>query len=593
MLKKFILNSLSSFVGAWTAIILLLIGFVIFLFGMIGSFAAGEMSGIGKHSVMKIVLGGEIEENESASQFDYTFLINGSIEKAQNLKTLLAALQKAKIDSKIEALYIECSGASASPATLNALRNGIKDFKKSGKRVFAYGDYLTMGDYYVASAADVVYLNPAGSMDLQGISGTSLYFKDLLEKVGVEVEVVKVGTFKSAVEPYISNEMSEPARAQLDTLYGAMWNYIIDEVASERKIKASLIDTLVNHYLFLDEPVVAKENNLIDDCLYFRQVERIIADYVGEEDIKDLNYVSPESLIGNISINVNSKEQIAVVYAVGEIGEYEGAGINCETLVPIIVNLAEDDNVKGMVLRVNSPGGSVFGSEQIGEALDYFKSKGKPLAVSMGDYAASGGYWISAGADIIYADPLTITGSIGIFGMVPNISKLASNIGVHPQSVSTNPDVNFPSIFYPMTQGQHEALQKNVERGYDKFINRVAQGRHKQPSYIKSIAEGRVWNAMKAKELGLVDQLGGLDDALEWVKKKGNISNPTIVDYPVPEENIWSLLASSAIKENPQLKGITDRLQSRSLDERMVQMVAWFLLQNNVQARSPYYKVSM
>lgn len=592
MLKKFILNTLSSFVGAWVAIVLIIIGITIFLIGLIGSFTAGEMAGMGKHNVLKIVLGGDIIESESANQFDYTMLLNGSIEHPQNLKSLLEALENAKQDSKISALLIECEGASASPATLNALRNGILDFKKSGKRVYAYGDNLTMGDYYVATAADELYLNPAGSLDLQGISGTSLYYKDLLDKIGVEVETVRVGTFKSAVEPYVSNEMSEPARLQLDTLYGEMWSFILDGIGKERKVKASTVDTLVNKYLFLSQAKDAKENNLVDDCLYYRQVKKIIADYVGE-DVKDIKFVGPEVLQDKMSLNINSGEQIAVVYAVGEIGEYEGAGINCHKLVPIIVELADDENVKGMVLRVNSPGGSVFGSEQIGEALDYFKSKGKPLAVSMGDYAASGGYWISAGADIIYADPLTITGSIGIFGMVPNVNKLVNNIGVHPQTVSTNPDVNFPSIFYPMSQGQHAALQANIERGYDKFVNRVAEGRHKNPTYVKSIAEGRVWSALQAKKLGLVDQLGGLNDAIEWVSQKSKVKDPTIVDYPVPEENFWSLLASTSVESSPEIKAVSDHLKSQTLDAKMIKMVEWFLLQNKVQARSPYYKISL
>lgn len=592
MLKKFILNALSSFVGAWLAIVLLLVGVIIFIFGLIGSFTTGEIARVGRHSVMKIVLSGNIEEIENAPQIDISVLMSGRLETAQTLKGLLSALENAKSSSDIEALFIECEGVQASPATLDALRNGIKDFKESGKRVFAYGDYLTMGDYYVATIADAVYLNPAGSLDLQGINGTTLYFKELLDKIGVDVQAVRVGTFKSAIEPYTSNEMSEPAKMQLDSLYGEMWNYILEGVTTQRKVKAATVDTLVNHFIFLDEASKAKEYNLVDDCLYYRQVIDVIAEYVGE-DPDNINFVSPELLMDNMPVNPGSKNQIAVLYAVGEIGEYEGAGINCHQLVPLIVKFAEDENIKGLVLRVNSPGGSVFGSEQIGEALDYFKSKGKPLAVSMGDYAASGGYWISAGADIIYADPLTVTGSIGIFGLVPNVSKLASNIGVHPQIVGTNPSVLFPSIFFPMSPEQEAALQTNVERGYDKFINRVAQGRHKSPEYIKSIAEGRVWNAIKAKQLGLVDQLGGLGDAVDWVTQKAGVEKPNIVSYPLPEANIWSMLSSSSLAQTPEVKAVADKLRSQQLDEKMVMMVEWFLLQNHVQARIPYYKITL
>lgn len=591
MLKRFFFNSLSAFVGAWAAIVLLLVGLLIFIIGIIGSITKGTGEVLKPHSIMRIALAGNIEEVEN-SGFDYTVLLTGKLEKAQTLRNIVNALDKAKTSSDIDAVLIECKGVYASPATLDAIRNAIKDFKKSGKRVFAYGDYMTMGDYYVACTADAVYLNPAGNLDLQGLSGTSLYMKDLLDTLGIEVEAVRVGSFKSAIEPYTSNEMSPAARQQLDTLYNDMWGYILNGIAAERKIESKTINSLVNNYIFLNQASVAKENKLVDDCLYYRQVEKILADYVGAKP-EDLNIISPTTVLGPIKENADADNQIAILYASGDIGEYEGAGINCHALVPIITRLAENEKVKGLVLRVNSPGGSVFGSEQIGEALDYFKSTGKPLAVSMGDYAASGGYWISAGADIIFADPLTVTGSIGIFGLVPNVSGLADKIGVHPQTVSTNPGVNFPSIFYPMTEGQKAALQANIDRGYEKFINRVANGRHKPAEYIKKIAEGRVWSAIQAKKLGLVDELGGLNQAIEWVANKASVSKPNVINYPILENNIWAMISSSAMARNPEVKAIIDRLTSQRMDEKVINMIEWFLLQNHVQARSPYYKLAL
>ena len=591
MLKRFFFNSLSAFVGAWAAIVLLLIGLLIFLIGIFSSLSHGTGEELKAHSIMKIVLAGNIEETEG-SGFDYTVLLSGKIEKAQTLRDIVNALEKAKTNKYIDAVLIECKGVSAAPATLDAIRNAVKDFKKSGKRVFAYGDYMTMGDYYVACTADAVYLNPAGSLNLQGLSGTALYLKDLLDTVGIQVEAVRVGSFKSAIEPYTSNEMSPAARQQLDTLYNDMWGYILSGIAAERKIDAKTINNLVNNFLFLNQASVAKQNKLVDDCLYYRQVEKILADYVGAKP-EDLNMVSPTTVLGEQKEDIEADNQIAVLYASGDIAEYEGAGINCNNLVPIITRLAENEKIKGMVLRVNSPGGSVFGSEQIGEALDYFKSKGKPLAVSMGDYAASGGYWISAGADIIYADPLTVTGSIGIFGLVPNVSGLVEKIGVHPQTVSTNPGVLFPSIFYPMTAEQKAALQANIDQGYEKFINRVATGRHKPVDYIKKIAEGRVWSAIQAKKLGLVDELGGLQQAVDWVAQKSNVKKPNIVNYPTPETNLWTKLVSSSIAQIPEMKAITERLQSQRLDEKAITLIEWFLLQNHVQARCPYYKIAM
>lgn len=592
MLKKFILNSLSSFVGAWIAIGLFILGGLIFLFGMVGSAVMGETEKVSRHSILHILLGGAIEESESPTELNYTILLNGKIEQAQTLKALTAAIEKAKTTSDIDAIFIECQGASAAPATLNALRDAILDFKTSGKRVFAYGDYLTMGDYFVATAADALYLNPAGSLNLQGINGTSLYFKDLLDKIGVEIQTVRVGTFKSAVEPFTQNEMSQPARLQLDTLYGGMWHFIVEDIATARKVKETTIDSLVNNFIFLDEATTAKDYKLVDDCLYYRQVRKIMADYVGK-DADDLNFVSPALLTGNINYDRDTRNQVAVLYASGDIAETPGAGINCDVLVPIIVRLAENDNVKGMVLRVNSPGGSVFGSEQIGEALDYFQSKNKPLAVSMGDYAASGGYWISAGADYIFADPLTITGSIGIFGMVPNIGKLADKVGVHPQTVGTNPGVMFPSIFFPMDDAQKAALQMSIDRGYEKFVTRVAKGRHKTVEYIKSIAEGRVWSAPKAKELGLVDELGGLGQAIKWVENKASIENASVVCYPAPESNIWNLLSSTSLIESAEVKALLQQMEAQSMEQKMIELLRWLLMQNHVQARSPYYHITL
>lgn len=592
MLKKFILNALSSFVGAWIAIILCVTGVTVLILGIIGSVASSEVAKVSRHSVLKINLSGTIIENETAPQLDYTLFLRGKIEQPQTLKNIVAAIEGAKSNGNIDAIYIECNDASASPATLNVIRESIRDFKKCGKRVFAYGDAMSMGDYYVASVADEVYLNPAGNLNLQGINGTVLYFKDLLDKVGIDIQTVRVGSFKSAVEPYTSNEMSAPARLQLDSLYSEMWAYIRDGIAKDRKVSAARIDSLVNGYLFLDEAIVAKKSGLVDNCLYYREVADIIANYVGK-DSDDINFVGPELLTGNYFNNPDASNQIAVLYAVGDIAESEAAGIDCHKLVPIIVSLANNDNVKGLVLRVNSPGGSVFGSEQIGEALDFFMSKGKPLAVSMGDYAASGGYWISAGADRIFADPLTITGSIGIFGMVPNASGLAAKIGVHPQTVGTNPQVLFPSIFYPLTPGQHDALQKNVERGYDKFITRVADGRNKSPEYIRSIAEGRVWNAIKAQQLGLVDQLGTLRDAIGWVEGKVNESKTNVVYYPEVENSFLQMFASYTSAHSEEVNAVIQNLQKRHLDDYAVSFAQWVLLQYPLQARSPYYLLTL
>lgn len=445
MLKKFFMNTLSSFVGAWIALALFGIVCVLVFFGVLAKLGVSESESVdvSKGSVLSINLEGSIEERETPVDINYLTLMQGEIERPQTLSNLVAAIGEAKENKNISAIYLNCKGVSASPATLNALRSALVDFRKSGKKVIAYGGSYMMGDYYIASAADSVFLNPAGIVGLQGLGGTNFYFKGLLDKLGVTVQVVKVGTYKSAVEPYILNEMSAPARAQLDTLYGNMWMEIRKNIASTRKkLSAADIDSLVNDFVFIEPAERDLKAGLVDRIVYERCVDSIVGDIVGKSK-KDLNFVSPSALLSQTDWNdaYGAKNQIAVLYACGEIVDGGGNGtINYQRLVPQIIELADNDKVKGMVLRVNSPGGAVFGSDQIGEALDYFQSKGKPMAVSMGDYAASGGYWISCCADRIFADPLTITGSIGIFGLIPNLKGLADKLGVSPQHVATNPE---------------------------------------------------------------------------------------------------------------------------------------------------------
>ncbi len=498
MLKKFFWNLLSSFVGAWIALLgfgVLMFFVIVGLVARIGISSRADTEKLEKHSILKISLSGTIDEREPKMDMNYITLMRGEVEKAQSLNTLVKALEEAKENKYVDAVYLDCGGVSAGFATLDALRKAIIDFKSSGKKVYSYGDFYSTGDYYVASCADSIFMNREGSLALQGISGTIPYMKGLFDKLGINFQVIKVGTFKSAVEPYIMDEMSGPARAQLDTLYGNIWNHLKKEMAGSRHISVSAIDRLINEdYIMYATPETAVKGKLIDKTVANREMKAILARLVGKDPEK-MNFVSPELLMAQTGWGTaySKKGQIAVLYATGEISETTKDGINCFNLVPEIVKLAEDDNVKALVLRVNSPGGSVFGSSEIAEALQYFKSKKKPFAVSMGDYAASGGYWISADAERIFADPLTVTGSIGIFGMIPEASGLAEKLGVNMQTVSTDPKVAFPTLFRPMTEEQLGVMQRYIDRGYDRFVKRVAKGRNLPESKVRAIAEGRVW----------------------------------------------------------------------------------------------------
>jgi protease-4 len=596
MLKKFLLNTLSSFVGTWIAIICLVIAAIMTIVALVGNMAlssSGDVEQVKKGSILKIELTGGIEEREANSQPNISMLMNGDMSMPQSLEELTAALKEAADNKNIVALYLECGPVAASPATLNALRHEILEFKKSGKKIYAYGDSYTLGSYYVASVADRIYLNPYGEMSIKGLGSMSPYMKGLFDKLGIQFQVVKVGTFKSAVEPYIMENMSEPARAQLDTLFGDMWNYISDQIAASRKdITAQKFNALVSDSLIAVAPAeLAQSSGLVDSLIYGREIKSRLALLAGKP-VEKLNIVSPSTLVSQLpwASNYNSKNRIAVLYACGDIEDGSSTGINFETLVPEIVKLADDDDVKGMVLRVNSPGGSVFGSSQIGEALDYFRSKGKPLAVSMGDYAASGGYWISSCADKIFADPLTVTGSIGIFGMIPEASGALSKIGVNPQMVSTNPQANFPSLVTPMTEEQKAAMQANVNRGYEQFTGRVAKGRHMKIDAVKRIAEGRVWSAMTAQKIGLVDSLAYLQDAIEWTAKEAKVASKyDVAAYPQLELNIWSVLRSSGYSVSKAVKAVVEK------DPTMIatEYAERILRRNRVQARMPEVYIYM
>ncbi len=593
MLKKFFLNTLSSFVGAWIALVLFgVVGVIVAVGLVVGMHGTDEVASVKKHSILTLELSGSIVESETPTSFNYTSLMSGGIEKPQTLNVIVEGLKEGADNKNIDALYIKCGAALASPATFNAIREAVKEFKKTGKKVYAYGDVYTLGTYYVASVSDKIFLNPYGEIAIQGLGSTSMYLKGLFDKLGVEFQVVKVGTFKSAVEPYISTQMSEPARAQLDTLFSTMWDFMKDGICDNRKkLSGSEIDSLVNNGLMFSTADFAAESGFVDEVVYERVMDERLAKLI-DVDKKKLNFVSPSTLIGQLPWTdaYSSKNNIAVLYATGEIVDGASTGINYQKLVPIITQLADDDKIKGLVLRVNSPGGSAFGSDQIGEALDYFQSKKKPLAVSMGDYAASGGYWISCGADRIFADPLTITGSIGIFGLIPNVKGLSDKLGINPQSVSTNPAADFPTLFTPMDEKQLSIMQKYVETGYDRFIKRVATGRKMTEAKVRQIAEGRVWNAMKAKEIGLVDELGSLKDAIEWTAKKADIySKYDVSVYPVYEPSFWDVISMGDIEAVRMMKAISDG----DFDEAGMHIARKILSRSRILARMPEFEVTL
>ena len=552
MMKKFILIVCGSFVGAFLAFLFFMFAAMMMSIGIMGSMSMGSNKSVSvsKHSILKLDLGTSIEERGGEGAIDMMSLMQGQgMPSSLGLNTLVSALENAAKDDKVDGIYIECNGVSAAPATLEKARKALKEFKKSGKWIVAYGhEGINQADYYLASVADSIYLNPVGSVDLHGLGGMTPYMKKLLDKVGVEMQIVRVGTFKSAVEPYMLDDMSEANRLQTEHYLGIIWNEMRDSIAKDRKLASAALNTLCDSVVMTFKADRLLKEKLVDKLVYRNQMEDILRARTEVDKKDDLNYVSPDDLADDLEASA-SGDHIAVVYAVGEIdgspsmGSTE-EGIVSDKLCETILKLKDDDNVKGMVFRVNSPGGSAFGSEQIWKAVMDFKAAGKPVAVSMGDYAASGGYYISCCADRIFAERTTITGSIGIFGMIPCASELIENkLGVHMATVKTNENADLSPLYKKLTPAQKGALQNMINEGYELFTKRCADGRHVTQDSIKQIAEGRVWDGITAKQIGLVDEFGGIAEAVAWVANKAKLGKePKTQNYPALEDPFMSLL---------------------------------------------------
>ncbi|MBQ3364643.1 MAG: signal peptide peptidase SppA [Muribaculaceae bacterium] len=550
MMKKFILIVCGSFVGAFLALIFLFLSMII-SFAVMGAMGMGGKSStaVSKHSILKIDLGTEISERGGDEPVDMmAMMMNQGMPSSLGLNTVLSAIENAAENDKVEGIYIECNGVSAAPATLKTMRRALKEFKKSGKWIMAYGyEGINQADYYLASVADSIYLNPVGSVDLHGMASVTPYMKKMLDKIGVEMQVVRVGTFKSAVEPYMLEDMSDANRLQQEHYLGTIWKEMLDSIAADRKLTYDALNSLCDSVVMTFKADVLVQDKLVDKLAYRDQMDDILRARTKVDKDKDLKFVSPEDLASSLEDPVLG-DHIAVVYAVGEIdgaGSFGSTeeGINSEKLSKTIHDLTKDDNVKGMVLRVNSPGGSAFGSEQIWKAVQDFKATGKPVAVSMGDYAASGGYYISCGADRIFAERTTITGSIGIFGVIPSYNELIENkLGVHMASVKTNENGDMATMGKKLTPAQLAALQNMVNEGYELFTKRCADGRHVTQDSIKQIAEGRVWDAITAKQIGLVDEFGGIREAVTWVAKKAKLGDDyKTQNYPAMEDPFMAM----------------------------------------------------
>jgi len=553
MLKKFYIAFMGAMAAIWLSMALLFFGLFIAVAVAIGM-GAGSFE-VKDNSILILDLHGVIPERASTPGIKDVILSGGVDESVPNLSDMTKSIRAAADDGRIKGIYINCGGSELGYASRQELVQAINDFKKSGKWVYAYGDYYSQGDYFVASAASRVFANPKGFVDIHGVASSVPFFKNALDKLGITMQVFKVGSFKSAVEPFLLTEMSEPAKLQTQVYTSAIWNEMSSQIASARKVSSKDVDMWADSLTMTWPVAECKNNAIVDEICYRREVEDKMRKLTGVSSDEDLNFVTPAQYVsvsdyaGN-KFDASDTDHIAVLYAVGDIVDEGKSGIVGADMVPEILALADDEHVKGLVLRVNSGGGSAFASEQIWDALEVFKKKKKPFYVSMGDYAASGGYYISCGADLIFCEPATLTGSIGIFGMIPCVKGLLNeHLGVNVSTVGTSPNAAFPQISTPMSDYQLRAMQRNVEDGYHTFTSRVAEGRGLDIDSVLTIAEGRVWDGSTAVGLGLVDRIGSLYDACLAMSKASGIDMEHFVEYPVAVSSMFEqLMMSSASK---------------------------------------------
>lgn len=544
MIKKFFISMLGTIAGFWIS--LLIAVFVgIAVIGALVSAGAGSKPEIDKNSILYIDLSGVMPERYQPA--DFWQMVQGSEEDGESLVDILDALRLAKNDAKIKGLYINAEGAAAGFASREEIVEAIREFKTSGKWVYAYADAYAQGDYMLASLADSVFLNPVGAVDVRGVASQIPFYKGLLDKLGVKMEVVRVGTYKSAVEPFITNEMSPASRMQTQVMIDSLWRYYTDVVSDSRGVTPSQVNGWADSIMGVWGADRTLREGAVSALRYRRSVEDLLRDECGLDVKDELKFVTPSEYMASRETANADKNHIAVLFACGDIVDSGEGGIVGKTMVSEILRLADDDNVRALVLRVNSGGGSAFASEQIWEALEYFKSKDKKFYVSMGDYAASGGYYISCGADRIFADRCTLTGSIGVFGLIPDFSGLVTDkLGVTFSTVQSNANSDFPSVLTGMTGYQRDALQKSVERTYDTFTSRVAEGRHMSQDSVKAIAEGRVWTGGAALDLGLVDEIGSLAAAVKAIADESGVDASKVVYYPAVEDKLLAEILASA-----------------------------------------------
>jgi protease IV len=538
-MKQFFKFMFASMLGTLLSIFLGIIIVFLIILGMVSSLGSSKEVFVSNNSVLMLKLDEPISERSSGNPFENFDYTSFSPEPNLGLNDILASIKKAKTDNRIKGIYLELSSIPAGIGTLEEIRNAIIDFKTSKKFVLAFSESFSQTAYYLASAANELYLYPTGILDFRGLKAEMLFFKGTFDKLEIEPQIIRHGKFKSAVEPLIMDKMSPENRAQFTSFLNSIWNHLIKNISNSRGISESELLTIANNNL-IEHSKDAVKYKMIDGLAYKDEILSNIRKKIGLKDDKKISFVTLNkySKTNDPHQNGFTKEKIAVIYAAGDIESGKGTDntIGSDNISAAIRKARLDSNIKAIVLRVNSPGGSALASDVIWREVSLAK-KVKPVIASMGDYAASGGYYISCAANKIVSEPTTITGSIGVFGVLLNYKKLLNNkLGITTDTVKTGKYADLGTWTRPLTASERMIVQRSVENIYDDFITKVAENRNMSKAQVDSIGQGRVWSAIEAKNIGLVDELGGIDKAIKMAADMAGIKNYRIVSLPEQKE---------------------------------------------------------
>ncbi|WP_291966263.1 signal peptide peptidase SppA [Maribacter sp.] len=580
---NFLRNFLASILGCLFAFGIMFVMFLIF----VSLVSSGEDTVTVKdNSILELQLQRQISDYTGNNELDP---FAGIFNESQGLDEIIQAIEVAKNDDRIKGISINNNFIMAGLAQTQAIRRSLEDFKAENKFIYAYADFFMQRDYYLASVADSVFINPVGVLDFKGLSTEVLYYKELQEKSGIKMEVIRHGKYKSAVEPYLENNMSEANRSQLTSLLQSLWNSMIVDISKTRSISESDLNVIADT-LGGRTPEYAKRSGLIDDVVFYDEYEGKLANALMLKKDEDINYSKLDDYVkySNKKKLKSGDDKIAIVFAQGEILYGEGGPniIGQGIINEALIKAREDDNVKAIVLRVNSPGGSALTSDIIWREVELAK-KVKPVIVSMGNVAASGGYYIAAGANKIFAEPTTITGSIGVFGTVPNMTELADKVGINAEQVGTNKNAVEYSLFEPMQESFKNQVQESIEETYRTFLQRVSEGRNMSMAQVDSVAQGRVWSGTEALQVGLVDELGNLDDAIDAAAEMAELSSYGIKKFPKYKSGFERFMedlegASMQVKQNLLKDEIGDDAY------KVLKELQSFKEQKGIQARMPF-----